>query len=68
MAKMKTFAVEVEFKIRRTVYVDARRPNGAAEELMTDDGWRKAMAYQDDVDLHFQRADATIIDVREANL
>lgn len=68
MAKMKTFAVEVEITIKTTLYVDARRPEGAATAVMTENGWRKAMAYQDDVDLQFRRTDAKIVNVREANL
>lgn len=47
MAKMKTYAVDVEYVVKRTVYVSARRPNGAAEKVLTEAGWREATAYDD---------------------
>ena len=48
MAKMKTFAVEVEITVKRTIFVEARRPNGAVEALQTREGWAQATAYTDD--------------------
>lgn len=38
MAKMKTFAVDVEIVLKRTVYVEARRPGGATEKILTREG------------------------------
>lgn len=48
MAKMKTFAVEVEVVSTRTVYVQARREGGAREKVMTREGWAEANRYNDD--------------------
>lgn len=48
MAKMKTYAVDVEYVVKRTLYVTARRPNGAAEKALTDAGWREGVAYDDE--------------------
>ena len=48
MAKRKLFAVEVEFTVKRTLYVTARRPNGAVDALYTEEGWREATAYAED--------------------
>lgn len=45
MAKMKTFAVTIEYTVRETILVDARRPNGAAERALTDEAYNKAHAY-----------------------
>lgn len=50
MAKMKTFLVEVEITQRVTVSVQARRPQGAVDKLMTRDGWRAANMYCDESD------------------
>lgn len=68
MAKMKTFAVEIEFTVTRTVFVDARRPNGAVERLKDREGWAEATRYQDDpvLDNFFELPkDASIKRVRE---
>lgn len=65
MAKMKTFAVEVEIPIKRMLIVQARRPNGAAERALSEDGWADAMRYEDDTDLSFYRRDAKVLSVRE---
>lgn len=53
MAKMKTYMVPVT--ITRTVHVmvDARRPKGAVERLQTEEGWREATAYDDEVPAYF---------------
>lgn len=45
MAKVKTFAVTVEWTERRTVYVEARRPGGAEAKALTHEGWAEATAY-----------------------
>jgi hypothetical protein len=47
MAKIKRFAVVVEVTERHTLFVDARRPGGAVERVMTDEGWREATAWMD---------------------
>lgn len=68
MAKMKTYAVEVEIVHRRTVFVDARRPNGAIEKVMTPEGWRDAIRYQEDDVLdsvYYPAKNVTAIRVRE---
>jgi hypothetical protein len=48
MAKLKTFPVEVEYVVKRTLYVNARRPGGAAIKALTDEGWREATQYEED--------------------
>ena len=48
MAKLKTFAVTVEWTVRREIFVEARRPNGAAEKVLTNEGWREGTQYADD--------------------
>jgi hypothetical protein len=53
MAKMKTFAVEVEFTVTRTVFVEARRPGGAEAKVLTREGWAEATRYCDDDVLDF---------------
>ena len=65
MAKMKTFAVTVEITVERTLIVEARKPNGAAERALTDEGWWDAMRYEEDVDLRHYRSDAKVVRVRE---
>lgn len=35
MAKMKTYAVTVQHTVTETIYVEARRPNGAAERALS---------------------------------
>lgn len=68
MAKMKTFVVEVEIAIKRTVIVQARRPNGAIERLMDpkdDSVWWDGFKYEDPTDLGFHRDDAKVVRVRE---
>lgn len=42
MAKMKTFAVAIEVITKHTLFVEARRPDGAIKKLMSDEGWREA--------------------------
>jgi hypothetical protein len=51
MAKMKTFAVEVQVVKTVTVFVEARRENGAREKLLTEDGWREAVRHDYDDEL-----------------
>lgn len=48
MAKMKTFAVEVEIVRKETFFIEARRPNGAVEKIKTHEGWREATSYNYD--------------------
>lgn len=64
MAKMKAYAVDVEYVVKRTLYVSARRPNGASEKVLTEAGWREATAYDDDAPYAPPRG-ATITQVRE---
>lgn len=65
MAKVKTHAVTVQWTVTRTVYVEARRPNGAIEKIQTPEGWREATRYAADDDLPlFLPKDAVITDVR----
>lgn len=67
MAKVKSFAVEVEITIKTTLFVEARRPNGAAEKVLSEDGWREACRYTDSdtYDLMFLRRNAQVTRVRE---
>jgi len=48
MATMKTFAVDVEITVTRTLFVEARRQGGAIEKLSTADGMAEATRYDDD--------------------
>lgn len=48
MAKMKGWAVEVQIVQTRTVYVEARREQGAIDKIMTREGWAEATRYQED--------------------
>lgn len=68
MAKIKTFMVEVEVTTKHYLLVEARRPNGAAERLQTDEGWRRATAYQEDEGLPswWNPNTMKITDIREA--
>lgn len=66
MAKMKQWAVDAEITIRTTLYVNARREGGARERLLTDEGWREALTYAEDVDLRFHRQDAVLKRARVA--
>lgn len=70
MAKVKTFAVTVEWTVRRTVFVEARRPGGAEEKALSHDGWTEANRYADDDECVplFLPKDATVVDIRVANL
>jgi hypothetical protein len=68
MAKMKTFAVEVEITLTRTFIVEARRPGGAEEKALTDEGWSEAIRYVDPAEhdvLWGQRKNARVVRVRE---
>ena len=69
MAKMKRFAVEIEHTVRETIYVSARRPNGAAERALTDEAYREAHAYDghgEDCDWYPSLPkDARVVKVRE---
>jgi hypothetical protein len=67
MAKMKTYAVEVEVTTKHVLFIEARRPNGAAERLLTEDGWNEAIAWRDEDWLQFQRRNAKVVRVREAD-
>lgn len=48
MAKMKTYAVEIVVPIKRTLFVQARRPTGAVDKALTPEGIRESMQYSDD--------------------
>lgn len=45
MAKMKTYAVTVEYTVSRTYYVAARKPGGAKERILSDEGWAEATRF-----------------------
>lgn len=64
MAKMKMFALDVEITRKVTLFVPARRPNGAKERLLTEEGWREAIAYHDDIELGDVRR-AVVTRIRE---
>lgn len=68
MAKMKQFAVDVEIVIKRTLFVTARRPDGARQRVMSEEGWVEALQYEEpeDLDLMFYRNSAKVVAVREA--
>lgn len=48
MAKMKTYAVEITVPVKRTLFVEARRPGGAIDKIYTEAGWDEAVRYADD--------------------
>lgn len=50
MAKMKDFAVTIEYTVRETLYVAARRPAGAAERALTDVAYAEAHRFDCDHD------------------
>lgn len=67
MAKMKSYAIDVVIPVKMTLYVEARRPNGAQDKLMTEEGWREAFRYHDDLDLSFvNRSEVEVVKIREA--
>lgn len=75
MAKMKQFAVEIEYTVKETIYVTARRPNGAAEKALTQEAYREAHMYDCGSDeccdcgsgrFLFVPDNATVTKVREA--
>lgn len=68
MAKMKTYLVEVEVTTRHYLLVEARRPQGAVDRIMTEEGWAKATRYFDCDEcgrLGANRTNAKVITVRE---
>ena len=67
MAKMKTFAVDIEVTTTHTVFIEARRPNGAVEKLQTEEGWREATRYDYDHELpqYFEKKSINILKVRD---
>lgn len=65
MAKVKTFAVDVEYTVRRTLFVEARRPNGAAEKALSREGWAEAVRYDDDAPAYPPKG-AAVVRVRQA--
>jgi hypothetical protein len=68
MAKMKTFAVEVEITRKETFFITARRPNGAIEKIKTEEGWREATSYNydDGLPFYFDPKSMQVTKVREA--
>jgi hypothetical protein len=67
MAKRKTYAVTVEWTVSMQMLVEARRPNGAAERALTEEGWRESTQYRDDECVPFYPPkDARVTRVREA--
>ena len=70
MAKMKTHAVEIEVTVKRTLFVDSRRPGGAIEALSTKEGWADATRYDDDnllFGLTLNSDNVRVLKVREVN-
>jgi hypothetical protein len=67
MAKMKTFAVDVEVRRTITVFVAARKPGGAEEKIQTEEGWREATAYEEEAPMWFDPKTMSITRVREVN-
>lgn len=65
MARVKTYAVDVEYVVKRTLFVQARRPKGAEERALSEDGWRDATMYDEDAPA-FPPRDVTVTRVREA--
>lgn len=65
MAKMKRFAVDIEYTVKETVFVDARRPNGAAERALTQEAYAESHRYDDDDCHSFLPKDAKVVRVRE---
>lgn len=67
MAKVKTYAIDIEVVVKRTLYIEARRPNGARDRLLTPEGWREATAYQEGDALPISPDDSiTVTRIREA--
>lgn len=50
MAKLKDFAVDVEYVVRETIHVTARRPNGAVDQVLNGDAYRQAHQYDCDAE------------------
>lgn len=44
MAKLKQYAVDVEYTVTKTIYVQARRPGGAEQHALTNEAWREAQS------------------------
>lgn len=67
MAKMKQYAVEVEITRKETLFVEARRPNGAVEKIKTHEGWREATSYnyEDHLPSWFDPKTMKVTNVRE---
>jgi hypothetical protein len=71
MAKMKTFAVEVEITKKVLLFVEARRPGGAEALVQTEEGWSEATRYHDEdegLPRWFDPSTMKITDVRSVNV
>ncbi len=67
MAKVKTYAVPVTITRTVFVYIEARRPQGAAEKIQTEQGWAEAIRYDDDdLPFNFDPKTMTVGTPREA--
>lgn len=67
MAKLKGYVVEVEVTSKVHLLVSARKPNGAAEKIQSEEGWREATRYHEDDKLprRFNSSTMKITDIRE---
>jgi hypothetical protein len=68
MAKVRYYAVDVEITVKRTLFIQARKPGGAAQKLLTREGWAEATRYEEDDAVVFGRDDATIVGIKEAGI
>lgn len=68
MAKMKTFAVDIEIRRTVTVFVEARKPGGAEEKIQTEAGWREATGYEEEMPMWFDPKTMSIVRIREVQL
>lgn len=64
MAEPKLFEVEVEVTVKTIVFVSVSSVEQAAENVMTDEGWRAALDGQK-VNLQFHLPNGRVLDVRE---
>lgn len=62
---MKTFAVTIEYTVQETLYVKARRPNGATEKVLTQEGYSEAHMYEEDDHLKLLPKNARVVGVRQ---
>lgn len=49
MARLKRWAVTVEWTEKRTLFVAARRAGGAEAVVLSEEGWQEAVRYDEDM-------------------